>query len=411
MIETLPLLEAQVTHRGYDRRSCWVHARCGFLPGGGIVLTLQKCIMGDSEGVWDLFDGIATQRSDDGGRTWSPPQMQPAFRRWQEPGGVEVAVSDFTPQWHAATGRLLGLGHTCRYVGGALMPTPRPRESVYSVFDAGRNLWGPARVLEMPDAGRFFSSGTGSIQWVEKPGGELLIPIYFRERNPLEMAGQPCSKVLVMRCHFDGETLHLLELGPELSVQAYRGLGEPSLVAHGGRYWLTLRNGLRAYHATSGDGLHFSEPEPWRFDDGAELGSYDTQQHWARVGGRLFLVYTRRGEGNAHVVRHRAPLFIAEVDVERRCLLRESEQMAVPDRGAQLGNFGVGQRTEEEAWICASEWMENAGSWNAEVWSALQAKYPGADLARLEATPGRSGLCELGGADNSVHLVRVSCGK
>jgi len=411
LLAPLPQLTRQVIHRGYDRRSCWVHARCAFIPGKGdapetAIVTLQKCVMGTSEAVWDLFDGIAIQRSDDGGRTWSLPEMQPAFRRWPEPGGVEVAVSDFTPQWHAATGKLLGLGHTCRYRNGALIPAAgRTRETAWSVFDPARNQWGPVQLLEMHDRQRFFSAGAGSIQWVERPDGELLVPIYFRE------AGEqlhPASRVLVMRCRFDGEQLTIQELGGELSVDAYRGLGEPSLTTWGGRYWLTLRNGERAYLADSEDGLHYCEPEPWRFDDGEELGSIDTQQHWARVGHRLFLVYTSRRDDNAHVVRYRAPLFMAEFDPERRVLIRESEQVAVPNRGGQLGNFGGTQRTAGEAWICASEWMENAGEWNPEVWNALKARFPGADLPRLAALPGRCGLCELGGADNSVHLVRAT---
>jgi len=33
---------------------------------------------------------------------------------------------------------------------------------------------------------------------------------------------------------------------------------------------------------------------PWSFHDGAELGSYNTMQHWATHSDGLFLVYTRR---------------------------------------------------------------------------------------------------------------------
>lgn len=407
---TLPSLHRQVIHRGYDRKSCLVHTRCGFLPDGTIIATLQHCIMGTQEDVWDLFDGISTLRSDDGGGHWSPLTRQPVFDRRREANGDEIAVSDFTPQWHHATGRLLGLGHTCRYRNGRLAPLPRRRHTVYSVFDPSSDQWAPIRLLEMPDSARFFSAGAGSIQWVEEDSGELLIPIYFTSLAdyPSGTSTQPCQKVVVMRCTFDGRALRLIDMGSELSLPVHRGLGEPSLTHHQGRYHLTLRSGLRAYRCHSLDGLHYSPPEPWIFDNGQELGSYDTQAHWAQAGGRLFLVYTRRAENNAHVVRHRAPLFIAEYDPEAGHLLRETEQIAVPDRGAQLGNFGVAQSPSGEAWICASEWMENAGEWNQEVWGALQARYPLADLHALAALPGRCGLCELSGSDNSVHLVRVA---
>ncbi len=119
-----------------------------------------------------------------------------------------------------------------------------------------------------------------------------------------------------------------------------RGLYEPSLIAFGDSYYLTMRNDVRGYASKSDDGLHFTEPIPWTFDDGMELGSYNTQQHWLAHRDGLFLVYTRRGVNNDHIVRHRAPLFIAQVDVTKLQVIRSSEKIVVPERGAELGNFG-----------------------------------------------------------------------
>ena len=34
------------------------------------------------------------------------------------------------------------------------------------------------------------------------------------------------------------------------------------------------------YVTSSDDGLHYAPIRPWTFDDGTELGSYNTQQHW-----------------------------------------------------------------------------------------------------------------------------------
>ncbi len=79
----------------------------------------------------------------------------------------------------------------------------------------------------------------------------------------------------------------------------------------------------------------------WTFDDGKELGSYNTQQHWLTHDDGLFLVYTRRGAGNDHVMRHRAPLFIAQVDPLRLRVIRATERVLIPERGATLGNFGA----------------------------------------------------------------------
>jgi len=91
--------------RGFDGRTCWIHPRAGLVPGAGrgglpaVVLTLQK---GDMAGS-DVFHGLHTLRSDDLGATWTPPQPEPNLARWTEPGGVEAAVCDFQPAWHAAS--------------------------------------------------------------------------------------------------------------------------------------------------------------------------------------------------------------------------------------------------------------------------------------------------------------------
>ena len=70
------------------------------------------------------------------------------------------------------------------------------------------------------------------------------------------------------------------------------------------------------------------------------------------------MVYTRKGADNDHVFRHRAPLFAAEFDTEKMVLIRESEFIAVPERGARLGNFGCVNVSENEAWVIVSEWMQ-----------------------------------------------------
>lgn len=414
----IPLsLHRQVIHRGYDGKSCWVHARCVIdrsFPGDQrMLVTLQKSLMGTSEGTWDIFGPLHMMTSEDGGARWSQPAVQPGLAPWVENDGAhqrQVVISDFTGQWHVASGVILGLGHTVRYRDGELLPNPRQRETVWSVLKPGGSQWSKAELLEMPDQELYFCAGAGSIQWVEKPNGDLLVPIYFRPLSERPKPGHgphAPTRVVVMECGFDGSRLYLKRLGNPLTVEGYRGLGEPSIAQGEGSYWMTLRNGEGAYYATSQDGLHYGAPQRWRFDDGQLLESVDTQAHWAKVGHRLFLVYTRRTGENDHIVRYRAPLFVAEVDQESGVLIRESEQIAIPERGAQLGNFGVTQCADESALICASEWMENAGEWNPEVWSALEARHPGVDLRLHAETPGRSGLCQLSGSDNSIYLVKL----
>ncbi|MDQ3624385.1 MAG: hypothetical protein M3463_18145 [Verrucomicrobiota bacterium] len=48
-----------------------------------------------------------------------------------------------------------------------------------------------------------------------------------------------------------------------------------------------------------------------------------------------------RGANNDHIVRHRAPLFMARVDTDKLHVIRSSEKIVVPERGAEMGNFGA----------------------------------------------------------------------
>ncbi len=192
------------------------------------------------------------------------------------------------------------------------------------------------------------------------------------------------AAVVVARCTFDGHELRCSDYGNEMMSPTGRGFAEPSIAELGGRYYLTLRHDEAGYIATSDDGLHYDEPRLWTFDDGSDLGSYNTQQHWVNLGGELYLVYTRRGANNDHVMRHRAPLFIARVDTDRLCVLRDTEQIVVPERGARLGNFGIAQVNDNEAWVVVSEWMQ----------TTLPDPYD-------------STVCEKYGSDNAIFAARV----
>ncbi|MBP8951404.1 MAG: exo-alpha-sialidase [Armatimonadetes bacterium] len=368
-------VELNAITSGFDGETCWVHARPGVIPGGGddgmpaVVVTLQKLLLSGS----DIFYGLHDFRTDDMGATWDGPESYPGLGRRQEPDEIESVICDFTPSWHAATGRLLGIGHVARYLGDHLAPDPRRRETAYSVYDDIRRMWSSWETVEMPDSERFFCSGAGCVQRVDLEDGTLLVPIYFRDPKSQDPS---CSISTVMRCSFDGTLLKYLEHGAELSVPEPRGLGEPSLARFQDRYFLTLRNDVRGYVSDGPDGLNFGPPVPWRFDDGEELGNYNTQQHWVTHSDGLFLVYTRRGADNDHVFRHRAPLFMAQVDPEHLCVIRETERAIVPERGARLGNFGVANVTPYETWVVAAEWMQPVG-------------------------------CEKYGSDNTVWVARI----
>ncbi|MCL4216054.1 MAG: glycoside hydrolase [Candidatus Hydrogenedentes bacterium] len=337
----------------YDGTFSWFHPRSASIPGAGkdgapaVVITMQKWFSSAS----DFFSGLSVLRSDDMGTTWTGPEERPELAWREEENGVTVGVCDMTPGYHPATGKVLGIGHTVRYVNDKLMPDPRPRETAYTVYDPATLGWTDWRTLDMPDEARFFSSGSACGQWLNQADGTVLAPFYFKAADAKTYASA------VMRCAFDGTTLSVIEIGEPIEHDVVRGVYEPSLARYKDKIYLTLRNDDRAYVAVSDDGLRFGPKQPWLFDDGEELGSYNTQQHWATHKGGLFLVYTRRGADNDHIVRNRAPLFVAQVDPEHLRVIRATERVAVPERGAMLGNFGVTQITPDETWITVGEGM------------------------------------------------------
>jgi hypothetical protein len=342
-------IELQTVSTGFDKVTCWVHARPGFVHGAepAAVITLQKLTLKGS----DVFGPLAEFRSDDGGRTWGTPVVHERTLGHRTEGDVRITPCDFWPKWHAKTGRLLGTGHDARYRNEKVILN-RPRTTVYSVYDPASRTWAAWESLQMPDEPRFYSAGAGCTQRVDLPDGDVLLPIYFAAKDEKEY------RVCVLRCAFDGRKLTVRKAGSEIRIPGARGAGEPSLAVVGGRYYLTVRHDLAAYVAVSDDGLEFSPPRRWTFDDGSDLGSYNTQAHWVTHRDRLFLVYTRRGANNDHIPRHRAPLFIGEVDVAGPRVIRASERVLVPERGARLGNFGVGQAGPSETWVGVTEWMQ-----------------------------------------------------
>jgi hypothetical protein len=342
-------LQLDTVSEGYDAQTCWFHPRAGAIPGPTptVVLTMQKLNLKRS----DVFYPIASSISADLGKTWTPiVEHTSTLGRHRLEGNIEEGICDFTPKWHVRSGRLLATGHTVNYSDDRLV-TNRSRFAVWSVFEPKTQTWTPWAKLALPDEPRFANGGAGSTQRVDLDNGDILLPIYSKE---IAAKAYFCT---VVRCRFDGQKLSYVEHGSEHTVPIDRGLYEPSLARFRGKFYLTMRNDRAAYIAVSSDGLHFGEPRRWTFDDGADLGSYNTQAHWVTHSDGLFLSYTRRGADNDNVVRHRAPLFIAQIDPEKLVVLRSTERVLVPNKGAQLGNFAVVDVNERESWVTTSEGM------------------------------------------------------
>ncbi|MDA8746292.1 S9 family peptidase, partial [Rubripirellula amarantea] len=335
-------------------------------------MTMQPLMLRGAGLGADLFDALHQTNSYDRGETWTDPSVQESFARQRVVAGSdrlptgaamapellqagdETTVRDFTPAWHAASQRLLGLGHTVWYRNDHVLPV-RPRGIAYAVYDTLGKRWSAWDTVDLPMEPKFECAGSGSGQRVDLPGGDVLIPISMKEPTQNQYA------VTVCRCRFDGRTLDYVEHGNELTIPIKRGLYEPSLTFFQGRYFLTMRNDDHGYVSVSDDGLHFAKQQRWTFDDGSDLGNYNTQQHWVTHRDGLYLVYTRRSKDNSHVFRHRAPLYIARVDPDELHVIRSTEKILVPQRGARLGNFGVTDVSPDETWVTVAEWMQPDG--------------------------------------------------
>jgi hypothetical protein len=356
----------------------FAQARGALVPGEKprVLVTMQEIERVGSHGFHDWWQ----IESRDLGRTWSEPVRLESLRRGKLPGSDdERSIGDLSPQFHTKTGVVLSTGKTFTFRGGT--KEDRSAEQVsYAVLDPKSDRWSEIRIVEMPSADHeglpFNAPNTGCCQRVDLADGDILLPIRYR-KDPKKLN----YTTIVARCAFDGTTLRYVRHGSELSRTANRGYYEPSLVAFGGRYLLTLRADDTAFVTTSTDGITFDEPREWTYDDGKPLGSYNTQQHWVEHGDRLYLVYTRRGASNDHVFRHRAPLFIAEVDPERLHVVRATEQILVPENRADLGNFGVLSVSPSETWIVVAEYPINTTR-HAERNAVFAAKITWPDAAK-----------------------------
>ena len=188
-------------------------------------------------------------------------------------------------------------------------------------------------------------------QRVVMPNGDIMMSFTFGpEANNRVVAG--------VRCSFDGEDLKVLDVGPPLENNVGRGLLEPSLTVFRDRFYLTIRaEDGHGYVAVSDDGLNYRQKTAWAWDDSEPIAMSTTQLHWLTHSDGLFLVYTRKDPSNINVIRWRSPLWVARVDTERLCLIRESDKVVLPVIGdgvnapndvALMGNFHV---TNVMTWV------------------------------------------------------------
>jgi hypothetical protein len=303
----------------------WFHPRACVVPGKPPVLlmTMQE-ITGS-----DVFHHVHWVESRDGGRAWSEPRPIPGMGRKRHPDGLEEGVCDTVPEYHAKTGAVIAMGHNVYYRDGKLTRPSEQRWPVYAIRTRAGE-WLPPRRLEWSDPGATAMYTCGCSQRITLPGGDLIAPFSY---GPM---GRADRAVCSVRCSFDGRELKVKARGNELRLQAGRGLLEPSLATLDGRFYMTIRaEDGHGYVTESKDGLEWAPIRAWQWNDGAApaLEMSTTQQHWLAAPGALYLVYTRKAESNARVMRWRTPLWMARVDLATLRLVRTTERIVLPQRG------------------------------------------------------------------------------
>lgn len=339
----------------------WTQARTVHIPGP-IPKWLTTMSLTGRTGTHAYQDVFYSTSID--GKDWLEPQRIPELVKFRDDEGFDVVAGDLWPTWHPVTGKVLVTGKTFNWAEGKKETYLREKVA-YASMDPGTGEWTRLKFMRLPErdhAGHpILAPNAGCNQPLVLGDGTVLLPVrYQRSASPRRYTST------VVRCAFDGRELEYLSHGSEHTLNEGRGFYEPSLGRHGDLFFLTLRTDKGAWVTRSRDGHQFEEARPWTFDDGEELGSYNTQQHWVSLGEGLFLVYTRKGANNDHIFRHRAPLFIAQVDPERLVVIRSTERILLPENQATLGNSGVCHLGPNEAWVTCAEGLVASGSRKSE---------------------------------------------
>ena len=361
---SIKAISRHVVLDGRNNNISWFHPKPAVIPPGPGEENPTVVVTMATQNGDDVYSPPLEMTTRDLGHTWTDPvwHVRTLGRRMIADNLFE-GFCDFVPKYHKASGTILGLGDVTRITNEVIdrhvkierlvHETFRPA-GTYSVRDVNTGQWQQWEFLPEPESGGDPASSyaPGCPQWVELPDGHIVLPL--SARNPQEEHHRVCSAI----CCFDGRELRVLEAGNSLCLEVGRGLHEPSMVEFGGRFYMTIRaEDHRMYHAESRDGLQLENFAPWQWDDGTDVATDQTQQHWVKRHDALYLTYTRQTGDNEDIVRYRAPMFIAQVDIETMRLIRDTEQVVIPKEDASLGNFMVENVTPYETWLTVGEFL------------------------------------------------------
>ncbi len=178
-VEFTVKLETVMKHD--DDKFHWFHPRAAAIQVAGqaepaVVMTIQKHLI-----ISDYYSGLHVMTRKSPSSPWTGPVLPPELDWRPQPDGVTVSVADVTPGWHAPTGKLIAIGCQVRYSpkGEQLDDVKRANQTVYAVFDPKTGSWTKWQVLELPPEEQFDFARNACAQWLVRPDGTLLVPLYI----------------------------------------------------------------------------------------------------------------------------------------------------------------------------------------------------------------------------------------
>ena len=331
---------------------CYTQARMAFAPDGRGVFTMTALkLVG-----MDVYSGLFFATTKDAGKTWSEFKESKNVKRHATKEGNFKMLLDPTPIYHKQSDKFIIFGAEVTY-----MPDNKIKgkySACFSFFNEKSNEWSVPQNIDLP----FESSTAGSAQPYVEDNGTILLPISHKNLKTTGYGRTP--ETCILRCKVQNENIICIQHSNSISIPVPRGLGEPSIVKSGDEYFITMRNDYCGYIAKTKNPMVIDLIYPLCFDTTkAEIGNYNTQTHLVENNGKVFVVYTRRGANNDHVFRHRAPLFMAEVNKKNLMLKKVTERALTPNRGARMGNFGTNKISHNKWIVVAAEWMQGDKGW------------------------------------------------
>jgi hypothetical protein len=330
-------------------------------PGSGVAVMAFACYAGRSGGDmisveqrWTRSDtiDIAYRRvSRDHGRTWS----QPVQLKTGEPGTAGTLRRHPHPGFVDRNGRLI------EFWTEGVLPTDDPLEGLrqWNIYyrisrDGGRTFGAHSQVVH---AGSEFNArhplpgiwtgkncvmlGDRTCVPVESADGALMLPVQI---TPLDADGKlynprgayTYTEAAVLHGRWRGNQLiwTMSDLVRADPAQSTRGMDEPTIAyLENGRLLMVLRGSNDRQHDlpsyrwasfSNDDGLRWTQPQPWTYEDGQAFFSPSACSQLVRhSSGRLYWFGNITPE-NPRGNRPRYPFVVSEVDRRTGLLLRSS---------------------------------------------------------------------------------------